>query len=629
VTSRQRELYRKLRSRAGRLAGRRQPPEQRPEGEPTSAPCLGRPPEVELETTHLGPIMDEAVLRAKRRMRIGADPDYDLLYENFDVVHYLLQSPELLNQLELDHPELDHPELDVIEHFLEHGLAEHLSPHPDFSMESYVGRYPKKATAGQERSPYLVWLKRGRARGELADPAPGIRPMAHVLGMQPEQVVDLVSERRRDLQQRFRTGRLGEMFARAAEIEPLIGAAWPEITRPRLLPLSRPPVVGEVSAVYRAHEAAGFRRARLVLVINRARWGGGRRMEGHLAHALGAQVEADEIVVIYTDRSTEAPAGRYPAGVREIDFARIARNLSKEDAQHALAMLLRTFHADAIVNVNSKMLYFAMRSYGRALAASERVFLCLFCNEQTAMGTWEGWSLRDFYRNFDHVAGVITDSEYLARDLTRTYRLTETNRGRLHVFRAPVDPGLPVTSESPARPGRRPQVFWAGRWDRQKRIGLFLRVARLMPDVDFRVWGEPVMGSGAMPVPPNVSVHGRYDHICEIPLSEADVWLYTSAWDGVPSQLLEVAMTGIPIVGSLVGGTGEVLGEEDAWPVAEADTATAYVAAVRAALADPAESRRRALALRERMLRDRTEKDFAKQAADLLLCADDTEEAGT
>jgi hypothetical protein len=29
------------------------------------------------------------------------------------------------------------------------------------------------------------------------------------------------------------------------------------------------------------------------------------------------------------------------------------------------------------------------------------------------------------------------------------------------------------------------------------------------------------------------------------------------------------------------------------------------------------------------MLRDRTEKDFAKQAADLLLCADDTEEAGT
>ena len=66
-------------------------------------------------------------------------------------------------------------------------------------------------------------------------------------------------------------------------------------------------------------------------------------------------------------------------------------------------------------------------------------------------------------------------------------------------------------------------------------------------------------------------MEGRYGHISEIPLVEADVWLYTSGWDGVPSQLLEVAMTGIPIVGSLVGGTGEVLSEDDAWPVAEGD----------------------------------------------------------
>ena len=57
------------------------------------------------------------------------------------------------------------------------------------------------------------------------------------------------------------------------------------------------------------------------------------------------------------------------------------------------------------------------------------------------------------------------------------------------------------------------------------------------------------MGAQTQVLPRNVTVEGRYGHISEIPLAEADVWLYTSGWDGVPSQLLEVAMTGIPIVG--------------------------------------------------------------------------------
>ncbi len=622
MTSRQHDLYLRLRSRAGRLrrrlAGQRQPAHGARE-DSTPAGRAGHAPDAELETTHLGPVIDDAVLRAKRRMRIGADPDYDLLYENFDVLHYLLQSPGLIDQ----------PEVDLIEHFLENGRDRGLSPHPDFSMTEYVNRYPHKTSPERVRNPYLFWLKHGRAAGDIADPAPRINRVAPVLGLTPEQVADLVAERRRDLQQRFRTGRLGEVFARAAEIEPLIGATWTEIARPHLPPLSRQVVVDEFCAIYQAQEAAGFRPARVVLVINRPRWGGGRRMEGNLAHALAADIDPGEIVVIYTDDSTEAKVDRFPDGVREVDFAGIARNLSKDRAAHALVMILRSFHADAIVNINAKLLYDAMGSYGRALAVTERLFPCFFCNEQTAMGTWVGYPLRYFYRTFDYVAGVITDSEYLARQLTDAYQVGAKDRERLHVFRAPVDADLPVVSESPASPGRRPQVFWAGRWDRQKRIGLLLEVARLMPEVDFRMWGESVLTRGhAREAPDNVRMEGTYAHISEIPLAEADVWLYTSGWDGVPSQLLEVAMTGIPIVGSLVGGTGEVLSEEDAWPVAEGEGTETYVAAIQAALADPTDARHRALALRERMLRERTKKALSTQAADVLLADDESQEGG-
>lgn len=619
MTSRPGQQYLRWRNRAGRLrrpfAGRRQSVQQPPESAPRRVRPDGRQPDVALESTRLGSVMDEAVLRAKRRMRIGADPDYDLLYQNFDVLHYLLQAPDLIKE----------PELDLIEHFLERGREEGLSPHPDFDMTAYVERYPNRTAAHRVRNPFLYWLKHGRDAGDIADPTPRIRRVAPVLGLPPERVAELAAERRRDLQERFRTGRLGEVFARAAEIEPLIGATWPEIARPHLMPLSRPVVVDELCAIYQAQEAAGFGRARLVFVINRIRWGGGRRLEGHLAHALAGHLDPDQIVVIYTDDSVDASVKRFPDGVREIDFARMVRGLPPDRAEHALVMLLRTFHAEAILNVNSRLLYGAMRTYAKALSATERLFLCFFCNEQTVMGTWAGWSLSHFYRAFEHVAGVITDSENLARELTDTYRVPDRDRERIHVFRAPVDADLPVISESPARPGRRPQVFWAGRWHRQKRVAIFLEIARLMPDVDFHMWGESVRTSGHVDeAPDNVRLEGTYTHISEIPLADADVWLYTSAWDGVPSQLLEVAMTGIPIVGSLVGGTGEVLKEEDAWPVVETTEPQAYVKAIRAALADPGDARRRALALRERMLRERTGKAFAARAAEVLLGDDES-----
>ena len=433
------------RSRAGRLRRRlaepRQPVQQAPAPAPPQDRPSGRAPDVALESTHLGPVLDEAVLRAKRRMRIGTDRDYDLLYENFDVLHYLLQAPELIEQ----------PDLDLIEHFLENGREQGLSPHPDFSMSAYLERYPHKTAPQKVRNPFLYWLKHGRAAGDIADPTPRVRRVAPVLGLSPERVAELAAERRRDLQQRFRSGRLGEVFTRAAEIEPLIGATWPEIADPHLIPLSRPVVVDEICTIFETQEAAGFQRARVVLVSGRGGRGGGRGLEDELAACLAAQVDPEQIVVIHTDKNVEPRANGFPDGVREIDFARAARGLPRDRAEHALIMLLRTFSADAIVNIDSQLLHGAMRTYARALGVTERLFVCFFGTEQTVLGTRSGWSLSHFYRTFEHVAGVITDSEQLARELIDTYRVTEQDRERIHVIEVPVDADVPVAAGDAAK----------------------------------------------------------------------------------------------------------------------------------------------------------------------------------
>jgi glycosyltransferase involved in cell wall biosynthesis len=567
-------------------------------------------PEVVVERTNLGPEMDKLVADLKRRQApVGRDRDYDLLRENFDHLNYALQA-QAKSRITPNDP---------IDMYLRNGAEASNNPDINFSMREYLARYPKRQKNSMH--PYLAWLRHGRSAGEIADPAPEVERMAQVLDITPNELVDALVARRTDLQQRLRTGTLGEMWARAAEVDPLVGGAWPESSRPALLPLVGITAVKQMAALHLSQLEAAYRRARVLLVVRSPRWGGGRRMEGHIAHALAGEVAPEEIVVIYSDEGGDSPAGRFPEGVRQVDFAAHTAGLDPEWQEHTLVMLLRSFQADSIVNINSGMLHRAMRAYGNALAATERLFPIFFCNEQSQIGTWYGWPSSQFYRVFDRVTNVITDSEYLARWFDDTYQLDASSREKIRVFHTPVDPTLPVAAPNPSPPASgRPTVFWAGRWDRQKKIDLVLEIARRMPDVEFRMWGEPVLQRRTLELrPDNVKVEGKYKAFRDLDLGEADAWLYTSAWDGVPTLLLEVAMSGVPIVGSLVGGTGEVLSEDDAWPIAEIDDPGRYVEAIREVLANGQAARESALALRERLLRERSERSFAEQVTSLLL----------
>lgn len=386
-------------------------------------------PAAEPQRTNLGPEVDEAVAGARRRMRTGAGPDYDLLAANFDVLHYLLQRPALI----------DDPDVDLVAHFLEHGRDEGLSPHPDFSMVEYTNRYPVKTAPDRVRNPFLYWLKHGRAAGDIAEPAPDILRMAPIFGLTPRQLADQLADRRRDLQQRLRTGRLGELIAHAAEIEPLIGSTWTQIARPHLVPLSRRTVTATTLALYRAHEAAGFRRARLVLTLGRG--GPGRTLAERIVRALEPDRKLDpkldrrldpgEIVVLHTDGP---PATPWPGGVREIDLAAILGEMPPDRAQYVLVMLLRTFAAEAIVNVDSELLYESMIDYGKALADSERIFLAMSANRQQPLGNWDGAALRWVYPLLDQVAGIITDGSDLCETIIEHHQLAADARERIHVF---------------------------------------------------------------------------------------------------------------------------------------------------------------------------------------------------
>ncbi|MFV0473279.1 MAG: glycosyltransferase [Pikeienuella sp.] len=581
----------------------------RPRGDVETPPPARFPPfaasKTEGKTPHYGKVLDRLVkTHAERIGRTRGGPEYSVVKTEFDVAFYLMRYRDLARR----------PDVDLVRHYLRHGAKEGKDPHPSFSTKGYLRRYPEVAKSGQ--NPFYHWIVTGRAKGYIAEPFKEFDAMCALVGKTPAEAQTLLQNRRRDLRARLEHGALGEMVARAAALEPLIAHSWSEAVAVKTPPFHSDNVISRVVTFHRLQEAAEWRRARFVIVLNRPRWGGGRRMEGHIVHALAEDVSPEDVVIINTDEGGELPAGRFPDGCRHLDFAELTAGRDENVRQRLLAELLRSLRPEAVLNINSRLFWAMLQSYGKALSASTALFVGMFCNEQTPYGFWNGYPARFFYRYFDLLTGVFTDSHDLAESLSAQFMVPEAQRAKLRVLEAPVDPDIPVAA--PPRAGGRPQIFWSGRFDAQKRLDVVYTLAAAMPEADFRMWGEPVLRGvlASLEKPDNVIHEGVYASFADLPMHECDAWLYTAEWDGVPSLLIEVSMTGAPIVGSLIGGTGEILQDGLSWPIREIENVEHYAAALREVLADPVAARNRARALRERLVETRTPANYRRTLLD-------------
>jgi glycosyltransferase involved in cell wall biosynthesis len=524
---------------------------------------------------------------------------YKTIRPHFDVPFYLASYPDIAG-LE---------DMDPIRHYLRAGAAEGRDPHPLFSTKVYRARHGDVRKSGQ--NPFAHWITKGRKKGRISAPFTCFDQVASLLGLSPTEAQNAWAARYYDLRARFEHGELGAQVAKAARFDPLVEAAWPQALQVKIPPFHSEGVTKRLAALRSAQMQAQERPAKAIILVNRPRWGGARRMEGHIADALVARYGAGQVVVISTDVSGAMPAGKFPHGVRYIDLPSCIKGYLSEDfTQRLLVEVMRSLAPEVVFNVNSRTMWDGMVNYGDAIASSMKVVGCFLCNEQTRYGYWTGYPLRRFYRAFDQLWSVCTDSQFLADELKRDYVLPPEQGAHVRVLRGPVDRTIAQVdrpAETTTEP-RRPQVFWAGRMDPQKRVDLVYDIAALMPDVDFRMWGNVVMGQGSTlpPKPDNVVLEGMYKSFGELPMEQADLWLYTSAWDGIPQTLLEVGMTGVPLVGSAVGGTPEVLREGLGFTVAEGQGAAAYVTAIRAVLDNPKGARAKAIKLRKMLEAEHT-----------------------
>lgn len=388
-------------------------------GDRASAPEADSGPDRAAERpipTNLGPAFDQRVADAVARQQpAGQDADYDLVRDHFDIAHYLLQSPGVL----------DNPDIDPVRHFLRLGAAAKLTPSPNFSTDSYLKRHPERRES--DVNPYVAWLREGAAEGEIAEPVRGVKKLAAVLDLPMEEVAAHLGERRTDVVRRLMHGKLGEMFAKAAEVEPLVGELWPEVSRPRMMPIPWLVVADQLGALHASQQALGFQRARMVLVVDDV----DQPLVRRLLAGLCVEVAAHDVVVVTTGAEHGGALPEALHDVRRVDFAETARGLGPLMTQQVLVELLRSLCADAIVGVESALFLDALTPYGLALKASERIFLGFGALRRGPLGHEIGTSTRYFYRHAELVDGIIVDGPRTEDRLVADYGLPKALAGRI------------------------------------------------------------------------------------------------------------------------------------------------------------------------------------------------------
>jgi glycosyltransferase involved in cell wall biosynthesis len=363
-------------------------------------------------------------------------------------------------------------------------------------------------------------------------------------------------------------------------------------------------------ALTRLHAALRARlpaaRYQSIICVPWVRTGGADLVAGLLAAAL-LRIRPDErVLILRTDNPHFERASWLPDAVDCVDMSDLRSAVPEPEGQKLLRVLCRGVAAQRVFNVNSRLCWTTLRDNQANMAASHANYAYLFCWDQTPDGRRVGYPAEFFAETVASVSGFLTDTEYLKAELTAQYRLAPQMQEKIVPLATPAQtaprPVAIAREIAEARAPLDPCVFWAGRLDRQKRFDLVRDIAMLMPDVIFRCWGAALLDAAPdlTMLPANIVMEGTFESFDALPLADAGVWLFTSSWEGMPTTIIELAMRGVAVVASAVGGVPELITPDTGWPLPPEAEAEDYVAALRVALADPSGAAKRAEALQSR-----------------------------
>lgn len=331
-------------------------------------------------------------------------------------------------------------------------------------------------------------------------------------------------------------------------------------------------------------------------------------------HHVNAALAAGKNVLVISTIDRESPwKSRLPQQAKLIELGELGRGLSEAQRLSVLTRIVLQSPAKVIHIINSPLGWEMLKQYGRSLiAVDKRVFASVFCDDYDYHGALRSYAQMYFVDCWKFLRGVMCDTSWYPQDLKRQYGVSLDKVSTVYF---PVHVGDPPIYRAVSEP----RILWAGRFTKQKRVDLLIKIAGLLPEVVFDVYGYAVHDyeremEDKMRTLPNIRVHGAFDSLESIVTKNSySLLLYTSGWDGLPITLLDATIAGLPVVASAVGGVPEFISEEAGYPVWDHDSPSAYAERINEAMADDFARRRKWEAAVALILCRHTAEHFSEQ----------------
>lgn len=267
-------------------------------------------------------------------------------------------------------------------------------------------------------------------------------------------------------------------------------------------------------------------------------------------------------IVVIADRNDDSPwSSLLPEGVKFIEFGKLFAHWSPDEREQVMVRLIIQSEPKVIHNINSELCYQLLLKYGRAISRISRVFTSVFCYERTPEGKIVGFPFKYLDLVFDYQVKILFENRYFMKYLSGLYGFDEEKLSLLYTpFEQPQSDRKPGKGDSAGL-----DILWAGRFDRQKRPDILIRIVEACADkpFTFHVYGGALLShdiyTNQLQRLPNVKLYGTFDGLHSLPLSDYDVFLFTSEFEGIPTIILDALAARLPVIASAVGGIPEVI----------------------------------------------------------------------
>lgn len=329
--------------------------------------------------------------------------------------------------------------------------------------------------------------------------------------------------------------------------------------------------------------------------------GGAERYGTNIFRALTNIYGSNNVVILVSDGDIGLGAQWLPADAKVLAISEYLPDADRAMRARFVRRFISVVQPQTTYCVNSRALWDAAMQPKNALDKFSRFYAALFCYDYDEVGNRVGYAATEFFQCFEFFSGYLIDNRSFAEELIGRFSIPVEHQRKLQVVRSPAN-----NSSAMVPPVERPmRVLWCGRLARQKIPHIVGQIAALCPGIGIDMFAaQGDISISAADLPSNVRVHPAYDPERGAPFEHYGAFIYTSQWDGIPTILLDAASSGIPIVGSIVGGIGELLTEETGWPVSDPHNARQYVDRLFEALFEPAEAQKRTRAML-RLLQDK------------------------